>query len=282
MQVFTNKLLAELDNKLRFIEQENEVILKCSEECFLICKKIIEQLKAFILKYKFKSTNEEIKFFKEIKPQFTSKLIYHLMVYNIETKKPKGGRKILRKYLTKELDKLKNYFDYNLDFYKYYRAGANYLDHKYFVRDKHDLQLTLDSNIFEMDSRFSTTHDFKVAKILAHDLLQVNIEDELAYLDRKEPTENLRESPKAKLSWSDSKTALIELIYALHTQGAFGNGKADIKEIASYFEHVFNVDLGEYYKTYLELRIRKTSRTKFLDTMKENLLKRMDNSDDLM
>ena len=280
MQAFTNKLLSELDNRLRSTEEENEVILKRSEECFLVSKKAIEELKAFIIKYKFKSTDEEIKFFKEIKPQFTSKFIYHLMLYNIETKKPKGGKKTLRKYLSKELDKLKNYFDYNLDFYKYYRAGANYLDHKYFIRDKYDIQLTLDAYIFENDTRFSTTHDFKVAKILAHDLLQVHIEDELAYLDRKEPVSNIEEYPKARLAWTDSKTSLIELIYALHAQGAFNNSKADIKEIAAYFETVFNLDLGDYYRTYLEIRVRKTGRTKFLNLLQDSIIKKMDNLDE--
>jgi hypothetical protein len=280
MQAFTNKLLIELDNQLRFIEQEHDVILKRSELSFVVCKKIIEQLKVFTLKYKFKSNTEEIKFFKEIKPQFSSKLIYNLTLYNIETKKPNGGNKILRKYLVKELDKLKNYFDYNLDFYKYYRSGANYLDHKYFVRDKHDIQLGLDAYIFETDSRFCTTHDYKVAKILAHDQLQVYIEDELVYLERKDNGIQPNEFPKIKLSWTDSKTALIELIYALHYQGGLDNGKADIKEIASYFEQMFNIDLGDYYRTYLEIRNRKTGRTKYLDSLKEILTKRMDSMDE--
>lgn len=280
MQAFANKLLIELDSQLSFTEQENDVVLKRSEECFVICKKVIEQLKAFILKHKFKSTAEEIKFFKEIKPQFTSKLIYHLMLYNIETKTPNGGKEILKKYLSKEQDKLKNYFDYNLDFYKYYRAGANYLDHKYFVRDKYDIQLTLDGHIFENDTRFSTTHDFKVAKILAHDLLQVYLENELAYLDRRETGTNFQEYSKIRLTWTDSKTSLIELIYALQAQGAFNNGKADIKEIAAYFEAIFNLDLGDYYRTYLEIRIRKTGRTKFLNLLQEAITKKMNSLDE--
>ena len=269
-----------IDYQLRFIEQENEVVLKRSEECFLVCKKTIEQLKTFIIKYKFKSVAEEIKFFKEVKPQFTSKFIYYLMLYNIETKKPKGGRKTLRKYLLKELDKLKNYFDYNLDFYKYYRAGANYLDHKYFIRDKYDIQLTLDAYIFENDTRFSTTHDFKVAKILAHDLLQVYLENELAYLDRRETGTNFQEYSKTRLTWTHSKTSLIELIYALQAQGAFNNGRADIKEISAYFEVVFNLDLGDYYRTYLEIRIRKTGRTKFLNLLQDAITKKMNSLDE--
>lgn len=279
MQIFANKLLIELDSKLRFIDQENEAILKRSALSFEACKVCIETLKNFMLKHKFKEPEEEIRFFKEVKPLFTSKLIYHLTLYNIETKKPNGGREIVKKYLMKELEKLKNYFDYNLDFYKYHRAGALYLDHKYFLRDKYDIQLTLDGHIFENDIRFSTTHDFKVAKILAHDRLQVNIENELAYLENKELGIEPQDYPKSKLTWVDSKTALIELIYALHSQGALGN-KADIKEIAAYFENVFNIDLGDYYRTYLEIRMRKTGRTKFLSLLQESLTKRMDLQDE--
>ncbi|MCC6180674.1 MAG: RteC domain-containing protein, partial [Bacteroidia bacterium] len=115
--------MAQLEDLINFTERENDIILRRSEQCFNICKKVIEQLKEFALKYKFKSQPEEIKFFKEIKPLFTSKLIYHLTIYNIETKKPNGGKEILRNYFSGELVKLKHYFDYNLDFYKYYRAG---------------------------------------------------------------------------------------------------------------------------------------------------------------
>ena len=280
MNVFTNKLLSDLENCLHFVEEENDILLKRSEISFNTCKEAIGKLKTFTLKHKFKSYAEEIKFFKEIKPHFTAKLIFHLTLYNIETKKPNGGKEILKKYLAKELDKLKNYFDYNLDFYKYYRAGANYLDHKYFVRNKYDIQLTLDGHIFENDTRFSTTHDFKVAKILAHDLLQVSIEDELAYLERKDPGSNFQEYPKTRLTWTESKTSLIELIYALQSQGVFNNSRADIKEIAAYFEAVFNIELGDYYRTYLEIRIRKTGRTKFLESLTEKFIKRMDDADE--
>src|SRR5246127_551894 len=182
MQAFVDKLTTEIEDQIRFIEQENDIILKRSELSFEICKKVMDQLKSFILKYKFKSTAEEIKFFRDMKPLFYSKLIYHLSIYNIETKRPNGGDKILKKYLINELDKLKRYFDHNLDFYKYYRTSSNYLDHKYFVRGKQDLQLSIDSYFFETDTRFSTSHDYKISKILAHDQLQVYLEDELLYI----------------------------------------------------------------------------------------------------
>ncbi|WP_291128653.1 RteC domain-containing protein [Dysgonomonas sp. UBA7698] len=42
------------------------------------------------------------------------------------------------------------------------------------------------------------------------------------------------------------------------------------------FKRAFNVDLGEFYHTYLEIKYRKINRTKFLDELEENLTKKMD------
>jgi len=66
----------------------------------------------------------------------------------------------------------------------------------------------------------------------------------------------------------------------LHIQKVFDAGKADIKLIADYFESIFNIDLGDYYHTYLELRMRKTGKTKFLTSLVENLNKKMDEQDE--
>jgi len=64
-------------------------------------------LRVLIQKSNFKSEEEEIQFFKEIKPQFTSKIIYYNTIFNIEMKKPNGGTRVLKKYYNNELVKLK-------------------------------------------------------------------------------------------------------------------------------------------------------------------------------
>jgi hypothetical protein len=275
-----NKLLIDLDDQLKFIDLEHDDVIKSSQLCIDVCLKALGKLRNIIHKHKFRTQNEEIKFFKETKPKFLSPLIYHLKVFKIESRKPNGGDKIRKKYLLNELEKLKHYFDSNLDFYRYFRTQSNYLDHKYFLRGKYDIRLTVDSFFFEADERFCTSHDFKVAKILAHDRLQVYLEDELSNLERKETNMITQDAPKVKLFWTESKTALIELIYALHSEGAIDNGKADIKDIADMFAHLFNVELGDYYRTFLEIRVRKTGRTKFIDSLKQSLIKRMDEADD--
>lgn len=275
-----SKLYHELEEQLNFIHLETDDPLKEAELSSQVIVNALEQLKKIIKKNKFRTQGEEIRFFKQTKPQFLSKLIFHISVYNIHSRMPKGGEKIVRKYLHHELQNLRRYFDNNLDFYKYYRTGSNYLDHKYFVRGKHDIRLTLDTFHFETDPLFSTSHDFKVSKIIANDLLQVYLEDAISSLERKENNMGTQEFPKTKLTWTDQKTALIELLYALHTQAVFDNGKADIKDIASYFENIFNIDLGDYYRAFMEIRLRKTGRTKFLNSLVQSLTKRMDEAEE--
>lgn len=274
------KLVSDIEDQLKFIDLEHDDPIKAALLAIDICTKGLDKLKAIIFKHKFKVQADEIKFFKEAKPKFLSPLIYHLKVFKIESRKPNGSVEVRKRYNTHELEKLKHYFDNNLDFYRYYRTQSNYLDHKYFLRGKYDVRLTVDSFFFEADERFSTSHDFKVAKILAHDRLQVYLEEELSNLDRKEINMTAQDAPKVKLYWTESKTSLIELIYALHAEGAIDNGRADIKDIADVFAYLFNVDLGDYYRTFLELRMRKTGRTKFIDTMKQALAKKMDEAED--
>lgn len=277
-----NLLLTNLNEQINFIDLEIDNPINKCEKAIEIILISIKNLKKSIQKNNFKSVSEEIDFFKNIKPRFTSKLIYYNAVFKIETKKPHGGERILKKYLNNELDKLKRYFDNNLDFYKYYRTGSNYLDHKYFTRGKFDIKLALDSFYFEVDHTFSTSHDYKVAKIMAHDLIQVYLEDKLLMMENREPKEKSQVNPKVKQIWTGSKVALIELLYALHTEGGFNNGASDLKDIAEYFENIFNIDLRQYHRAFLEIRMRKSDQTKFLNSLKEKLVKRMENTDDLL
>jgi len=277
-----NVLHSDLNEQLNFTDLEIDDPIQRSESAINIIINSMAKLKAIFEKEKSISQEAEIDFFKNIKPKFTSKLIYYNAIYKIETKKPHGGERILKKYINHELEKLKRYFDNNLDFYRYYRTGSNYLDTKYFTRGKFDIKLTLDSFYFEADHRFSTSHDFKVAKIMAHDLIQVYLEDKLLMLENKEPKEKSQVNPKVKQTWTGSKVALIELLYALHTEGVFNNGASDLKDVAEYFENIFNIDLGQYHRAFLEIRMRKSDQTKFLNALKEKLVKRMENTDDLL
>jgi len=271
---YCQTVISELDDRIKEITYEQSNSLIAYENAIELVLQKIEAVKMHFLKIGFKDEIEEIMFFKQVKPQLISKLIFFNAIYKIETKRPRGREKIIKKYLNVELSKIKRYFDANLEFYKYYRTNSNHLDNKYFVRGKHDIKLSLDTYYFEADHNFSTSHDFKVAKIIAHDLIQVYLEDQLNNNSQKRALDN------PPLNWTGSKTSLIELIYSLHSQGSIDNGNMDIKIIAKTFETMFNIDLGDFYHSYLELKARKINRTKFLDSLRDALIKRMDEQDE--
>lgn len=272
-----NSILQKLETRLFQLQTEIEDVLLLAENCIECCLKSLDELRKKVNDCGFSGSADEITFFKEIKPKLVSRLIYHNSVYKIETNRPNGSVKIKRKYIQIELHKLKNYFYENLDFYRYHRTGSTYLDHKYFVRRKYDIRLNLDAYVYEIDPDFSTTHDFKIATILANDLLQVYLENELNKIDFQ-PAKKDFILPKNRLHWTGNKVSLIELMYALYQSSVFNHGQTDIKAIATYFENVFDVDLGNYYRTYLELKTRQ-DRTKFLDSLRENFIRKIEDEE---
>ena len=65
----TQTLLHNLTEQLYFIDLETDNLVHKSEKALEICIESINKLKKLISKYNFKSQQEEILFFKEIKPQ---------------------------------------------------------------------------------------------------------------------------------------------------------------------------------------------------------------------
>jgi len=215
MKNFSDSLASEINSQLKSIHaQSNDPVIYSEHALGYWCIRS-KNWNLFFLKYKFESKIEEIAFFRDIKPKFASQLIYYNEIYNIATNKPFGSKKVLRKYYGGELKKLKSFFDENTDFYKYCRTGNHSLDNKYFIRGKHDIRLTLDSFYLQADNRFSTSHDYKLARIFANEKIREFLESELSDLDSPKATPV---KPAGKLKWTGSKVALIELIYALHAE----------------------------------------------------------------
>ncbi len=268
-----------LQEELKRIEFEERNIIKQAELSIYLINKSLNDIKNFIYINKFQSQLDEIQFFKKVKPSIYSKLIYFVKIFNIESKRPNGSDKSQKKYLLNELNKLEKYFSENLEFYQYMRNDMTFLDDKYFVRGKLDLRLYVDTFIYDADPDFSTSHDYKVAKILANDLLSIYLKSELSALDWKENTMSKNALIlKGKYAWTDSKIALTELIYAINSIGSINDGNVDIKEMAALAESWFKIDLGDFYRDYMQIKGRQNP-TKYLDSLKAALLKRMDEQD---
>lgn len=281
MKIF-EKIVEELDCHLEFLETDTEDVLIKAEEGIKMTKKILEKTRLLVSRRKFKSNEEEIKFFKCVKPHIYSKLIYYVKLFNIESKRPRSSNKAQVKYFNKHIDRLQNYFNDNLEFYHYYRRGATFLDEQYFLRGKADIRLFPDTFAFFADDKFATSHDSTVATILAYDMLIIYLKKETEKLENNNGMEtNITAFQQhSKLFWTGSKTDLIELIYALQSSGCINSGTADIKEMAMACEQLFNIELGDFYRTFLEIRSRKISPTKFIDNLRESLLQKMEELDE--
>jgi len=280
MLTYVYQVRKALETDLKQIDNDISDKLKKSEQSIYYINSCLKQLKEYVRQNKFPNQEDEIQFFKEIKPSIYSKLIYFVKIFNIESKRPNGSDESQKKYLLKELDKLEKYFSENLEFYQYMRNKMTFLDDKYFIRGKLDLRLYIDTFIYDADPDFSTSHDYKVAKIIANDLLNIYLKSELAIMERNDYSVNQNFAiSKGKYAWTDSKAALIELIYAIHASKCISNGNIEIKEIAMFLETIFKIDLGDYYRDYLQIKNRQNP-TKFIDSLKVALIKRINEQEE--
>lgn len=241
----------------------------------------LQQLRDFIREYTFTNSQEEIRFFKEIKPRFTSLLIYYMGLFNIETEKPASFEKALREYYGQQLEILQKQFTENFIFHKYYRSGATHLDEKYFLRDTFDIHLSEAAFLVDYDKSFSTLCDYKVAKIIASEMLVSYIEQ--AVSDIEQGTNYVPKPSiitRFNIAWTASKTDFIELLYGLHCIGAFNNGNVELSKVMGAFAASFGVDFGNYSRYLQQMRIRKKNRTSFIDKMRDKLTGYMDELDD--
>lgn len=243
---------------------------------------LFEELRAFTHQYVFHNENEEICFFKETKPTIMSKLIYFNDIYTLELRKPSGSKEVVKAYYQKRLGAITEFCNANLDFYQYYRSKATHLDKYYFLRGHENYKLCHNCGMFDKDPMFSTCCDHKVAKMLAYDMLEIYLQQRLQEVERQEVIEISRASlPDNPFRWTGTKIAAIELGYAIYAAGVLNDGNADIKEIMTYIEASFKIDLGDYYRTYLAIRERKKDKTSFLTNLINKLLRKMDEDDKL-
>ena len=280
MKLFSESLMSQLEQQLKEIHLQTENPIQSAELAIKSSVNALEKLKSSFIKYKSLNKKEEIEFFRDIKPKFAAKLIYYSEIYTIETNKPLGSHKTIAKYYNSELFKLKVFFKQNQEFYRYCRTANNCLDSKYFIREKYDLKLMMDSVYFQIDHRFATSHDYKMAGIIANDEIKNFLLEQMEKLERKPITTQSPYPLSKSLKWTGSKVDLIELIYALHSEGVFNNGATGLKEVITFFESSLEIELGQFNRVFLEIRNRKSDRTKFMNTLKNKLTIRMDDADE--
>ncbi|KQC31542.1 RteC domain-containing protein [Flagellimonas eckloniae] len=270
-------LSQELSEELARIQSITKDVVKRSDLSIVLCRNLLIKFKRHIAKIKFLSPTEEIHFFKHVKQIPLNNLVYFFELKSFEIHFPKGSDSSKEKYINRKLKKLNEFFSRNLDFIQYIDQEKTYLDTHYFTREFFDEFNITHARYYFRDPDFSTSHDLLLAKLSANRRL-------IAYMDQR--LSNIGElnghvvTPSNRLNWTGSKTDMTELAYALKSSGAINQGRASIREITKALERIFHFRSGDPYQNYREIRIRKKSRTKFLDDLTISLLSDLDKADE--
>lgn len=228
------------------------------------CKKVVPG-------HPFESDKSEIEFYKLIRPCFEAEYYYQEEVYSILSNLP-VGRKKARRFLKSQFSQIQYFRNRYYFLYEYYRLQNEEMDSVFFVKKEAE-EANLFDLILPLADEYSTSAGRVFAYFKAYDELYLFLNKEISGA-----IEQTNGEVKAFV-WTDSKSALIELVYALHSRGAVNHGKSDVKMIIQIMESLFDVQVGNFYRTFQSMRIRKKNRTIFLDSLKDSLEKRMDETD---
>ena len=276
LNLLTEKLLDELNQ----IKRGDARITTQVNHAIILCRKLLAIFRKEIASNDFNSIEDEIDFFKHTKQVPLTQLIYFSEIRLFEMHFPKANIEIQQKFIRKKLNELNNFFLYNIDFGQYIESGCTHFDKQYFTREFLDNLPITSSKFYFQDPEFSTPKDMLLGEFKAYGQFILYLQNRLIDKATSPKVKNLDPANHISLQWTSSKVALTELIYALHHNRVINNGNTDIKEIALALQQLLNFDLGEFYKTFAEIKSRKLSRTKFLDDLAAGLQAQMDSSDE--
>jgi hypothetical protein len=262
-----------LEEQLTLIRQEESRLLQIAERSIRVCTEALKSVQETILPRALDG-QQEIYFYKEVKPFFLSQLIFYNRAYDMEVGKPPGGINDQEAYYQKELKRINEFYEDNRFIYRYIRSGATYLDEKLFFHPPAGSIFALYGFDSPAETPFPVCYDHVVARIKAGELLQDYLFSALEELHQ--PGQG-GAGTLPRITWTDTKTALIELAYALQSAGVLNSGKIELKEIVDFFQLIFHINLGNYPRTFQEILSRKTGYTNFIDKLRDKLLLRIRN-----
>lgn len=222
------------------------------QERLKLFNKLSDEIQQIENDHVFEGIEDEIRYFKTVKPQFYKYGVFYNSIFNIMVRYPVGLKKGSNKYYFDCLKDVRKTFERQIEMFEYYRAGYDNNDHVIF-RKSFD-----ERNIFAILQGTQMIEDF---------LHKAS--------DTKSFEEKLKDYPKFK--WTGTKIQAVVLVNVMVKGGLINKGNVTIADLMEHFQVTYDIDLKDYYKKYQD-NINSDDPFKFLDYLKTVLEKDIEKS----
>ncbi|SEK23894.1 RteC domain-containing protein [Parapedobacter koreensis] len=279
---FLDNLYQHFEDEITAIEVNEPSPVLRMKDAHGCVEKYMEILKRHVTTNPFTEAEEEIRFFKHIKPKFFRWHIYYHEIATLETGMPLEGKNAQTTYLKRELSHIERFFRQYQFQYQYFKMDASDLDELYFIRGgRHDSALLPPGP--EPEPQFSTYADYLFAKFMAYEMLRERIIDRLSMLKKGpvRPREFATGRKMGEMRWTGDTIHLAELGYGVYLTRQLNGGTATLNEIFQWLENSLNVTIGKPSKRLAEMKARKRlSPTKYTDEMQDAIRNRITRDDE--
>jgi hypothetical protein len=281
MKAYPEKLYIDLAEELELIHDLGTLPVRRLSAAVSATAEATSKLRNHLLSHPPANELEEIDFFKNWKPLFTAEQYYALEKFTIETNRPLTDSQSLKSYYEQELAFISRFFTQQQFLYQYYKFEFTELDQVLFARGGIASNIVLPETP-DLDPQFSTKGDHLFAKFIAYEKLQVFLLDELQGLQSPGKASNDVGESSAEVKWTGETINLAEIGYGVWLTGQVNNGNASITEILECLEICFKVKIGTAFRRWQSISRRKRVKpTKYLDEMRDAVLKRLDEENEM-
>lgn len=188
-----NALLAEIEASRKSCITELEHV----EQVFKIALNYWHKLKEQLKDFAFTNKEEEINFYKKVKPKFTTLMEYMILLNHALLLVPFENKESERDFWEGELQILNRFKEKNATFVDYYTCEKTHHDHQYFLPENYDLANFNVARPYDTGREFLTSHDHLVATYMAQKMYNDYVKKKLRALDNLEdPVFNERQTAK--------------------------------------------------------------------------------------
>jgi hypothetical protein len=163
------ELYESLVRDINAILKQDSSDTKKMESCFRCGIDHWNRLKEKIKSEDFATDEEEIHFFKDIKPRFTGEIEYYTQRYHALLFFPADDKQTQQLFWEGEISRIDKFFGSFHAFYDYHKLGKTDRDKRYFLRRNSDGSNLPHANVFDMDTQTATSHDWLITNMIGYE-----------------------------------------------------------------------------------------------------------------